>query len=300
MFGYVVEGVEVDIHEGAQKHPQLRCAEHGREIGLIPLDKIPGIPIPWQQLKGNAYYIRRFDRGPNSKRIHIEDFNQLYGQFPEAKNKNYSYTNMATDLWRLTDETQFAEFVRRLVFNVGIGNNDMHLKNWSLIYPDGRTPQLAPAYDFVSTVRYIADDQLALSIAKEKAPNQLNQELLERFARKAQISHHYMSSFIGDLPARQAAALLGVVNQRLRNITLPIGIEQCLELHRAAIDIPVGVVGILRLLPGAGKRMRLPVEADVFAVLVAEEGGIEEHVVDAGRENFALIGRSAFDLHFIE
>lgn len=157
------------------------------EIGLIPLDKILGIPVPWQQIKGDAYYIRRFDRGPNGKRIHIEDFNQLYGQFPEAKHKNYSYTNMATDLWRLTDQVQFAEFVRRLIFNTGIGNNDMHLKNWSLIYPDGRTPQLAPAYDFVSTVRYIADDRLALSIAKEKAPTQLNLELLERFARKAQV-----------------------------------------------------------------------------------------------------------------
>jgi serine/threonine-protein kinase HipA len=94
---------------------------------------------------------------------------------------------MATDLWRLTDEVQFAEFVRRMIFNAGIGNNDMHLKNWSLIYPDGRTPQLAPAYDFVSTVDYIADDRLALSIAKEKAPTQLNLELLERFARKAQV-----------------------------------------------------------------------------------------------------------------
>jgi len=157
------------------------------EIGLIPLNKIPGVPVPWQRFKGSAYYIRRFDRGPNGKRIHIEDFNQLYGQFPEAKYKNYSYTNMATDLWRLTDEVQFAEFVRRLIFNAGIGNHDMHLKNWSLIYPDGRSPQLAPAYDFVSTVRYIADDRMALSIAKEKGTKQLNLELLERFANKAQV-----------------------------------------------------------------------------------------------------------------
>jgi serine/threonine-protein kinase HipA len=157
------------------------------EIGLIPLDEIPGVPVPWQQFKGSAYYIRRFDRGPNGERIHIEDFNQLYGQFPEAKYKNYSYTNMAADLWRLTDEEQLGEFVRRLIFNASIGNYDMHLKNWSFIYPDGRTPQLAPAYDFVSTVLYIADDRLALSIAKEKAPTQLNLELLERFTRRAQV-----------------------------------------------------------------------------------------------------------------
>jgi len=157
------------------------------EVGLIPLAQIAGVPEPWQQLKGNAYYIRRFDRGTKGARIHIEDFNQIYGQFPEAKYKNYSYTNMAADIWRLTDEEQFKEFIRRLIFTVAIGNNDMHLKNWSLIYRDGRTPQLAPAYDYVSTVRYIADDKLALSIAKEKAPNQLNSDLLERFARKAQL-----------------------------------------------------------------------------------------------------------------
>jgi serine/threonine-protein kinase HipA len=138
-------------------------------------------------LKGNSYYIKRFDRGPKGKRVHIEDFNQVYGQFPEAKYKNYSYTNMASDLWRLTDEAQFTEFIRRLIFNATVGNNDMHLKNWSLIYRDDRTPQLAPAYDFVSTVRYIADDRLALSIAKEKAVTQLNLALLERFARKAQV-----------------------------------------------------------------------------------------------------------------
>lgn len=28
LFGYVIEGVRVDIHEGAKKHPQLRFAEH--------------------------------------------------------------------------------------------------------------------------------------------------------------------------------------------------------------------------------------------------------------------------------
>ena len=157
------------------------------EVGLLPLQEIRGVPAEWSQLKGSAYYIKRFDRGPKGQRIHSEDFNQVYGQFPEAKYKNYSYTNMAADIWRLTNEVQFAEFIRRLIFNAAIGNYDMHLKNWSLIYPDGRTPQLAPAYDFVSTVRYIADDRLALSIAKEKDTAQLNLTLLERFARKAQV-----------------------------------------------------------------------------------------------------------------
>ena len=85
------------------------------------------------------------------------------------------------------DAAQLAEFVRRRIFNAAIGNNDMHLKNWSLIYPDGRTPRLAPAYDFVSTICYITDNRMALSVAKEKSTDRLTVELLERLAQKAQV-----------------------------------------------------------------------------------------------------------------
>jgi serine/threonine-protein kinase HipA len=40
-----------------------------------------------------------------------------------------------------------------------ISNGDYHLKNWSLIYPDGRVPRLSPAYDLVSTAHYLAADR---------------------------------------------------------------------------------------------------------------------------------------------
>ena len=49
---------------------------------------------------------------------------------------------------------QIGEFVRRLVVNILIGNGDAHLKNWSIIYRDKINPQLAPAYDLVSTIHY--------------------------------------------------------------------------------------------------------------------------------------------------
>jgi len=42
------------------------------------------------------------------------------------------------------------ELYRRLLFNYLIGNEDMHLKNWSLITTHGKT-ELAPAYDCSST-----------------------------------------------------------------------------------------------------------------------------------------------------
>jgi len=63
----------------------------------------------------------------------------------------------------------------------------MHLKNWSLIYPDTRTARLSPAYDFVATVAYLPDDKLALNFAGSKAYDSLTHDQFIRFAAKAQL-----------------------------------------------------------------------------------------------------------------
>jgi len=61
----------------------------------------------------------------------MEDFAQVFGEFPNDKYKRHSYTNIAAVLWAEIGEDAILEFVRRLVFSVLIGNADMHLKNWS-------------------------------------------------------------------------------------------------------------------------------------------------------------------------
>jgi hypothetical protein len=38
LFRYVIEGVRIDIDEGAEKYPQLRCAEHGRSFVENPVE----------------------------------------------------------------------------------------------------------------------------------------------------------------------------------------------------------------------------------------------------------------------
>lgn len=158
------------------------------EVGLTPTNEIEGLPPEMAGERSNSLYVRRFDRTSTGARIHMEDFNQIYGQFPRSKYDNFSYGNMARDIWRVLGERGLTEFVRRLIFNAAIGNADMHLKNWSLIYPDGRTPQLSPAYDLVSTIQYSGFDQrMALSMAKEKDTRYLDLELLERFAKRAEV-----------------------------------------------------------------------------------------------------------------
>ena len=157
------------------------------EFGLVPVGSIGNLPDEFAEGNTNAYFIRRFDRGPDGERVHVEDFNQIYGQYPEKKYEEHGYTGMAKDIWALLGEKGLTEFIRRIVFNAAIGNADMHLKNWSLLYRDGRTPELSPGYDYVSTIRYLPDRGLGLPLARTKDVSRLDDELLEKASGQAGI-----------------------------------------------------------------------------------------------------------------
>ena len=154
-------------------------------INLIALDEIAGIPAGIGELKGQALAVSRFDRtgyGP----VHTEDFAQVFGVFPDDKYKRASYANIARVVGTEAGDVGAAEFIRRLVFSALIGNGDMHLKNWSLIYPDRRTAALSPAYDLVSTVAYIdGEDTAALNFSRTKKMAEFGVDELRHLAAKA-------------------------------------------------------------------------------------------------------------------
>ena len=159
------------------------------EVRLIALDAIAGMPDDLvRHLDGSALAVRRFDRGAAGTPVHTEDFAQVFGLYPERKYERASYRNVAEVLLAETGREGVAEFVRRLVFNALIGNADMHLKNWSLIYPDGRRAALAPAYDLVSTIAYIDDTDMALTFGRSKRMTDLSLGQLDHFAAKAGLS----------------------------------------------------------------------------------------------------------------
>ena len=114
---------------------------------LLEIRDVRGLPPDIGTMQGKVLAVERCDRGPNLDSIHREDFAQVSGLYPEDKYHHRSYANIAAVLWAETGEAGTYEFFRRLVFSVLIGNADMHLKNWSLLYPDGRTPVLSPGYD---------------------------------------------------------------------------------------------------------------------------------------------------------
>lgn len=192
------------------------------EFGLIPVSAIENLPAEFAEEKMNAYFIRRFDRGPDGERIHAEDFNQIYGQYPEKKCEQHGYTGMAKDIWALLGGKGLSEFIRRLIFNAAIGNADMHLKNWSLLYRDGRTPTLAPGYDYVSTMRYLPERGLGLPLARTKDVSRLDDELLEKASMQAgvprglvkDVAHETARSFVQAWSQHKAGLPIDDVGRR--------------------------------------------------------------------------------------
>ncbi len=159
------------------------------ERELVEKADFESIPEDFETLAGGkVLLIRRFDRGPQGERIHIEDFAQVFGVYPSRKYEGAAYHDIAAALNIAISPVAALEFVRRLALAVITGNGDMHLKNWSLIYRgDGRAPTLAPTYDLLSTVPYIPTDNLALSLGGERSFKALTAPRWKSLANRARL-----------------------------------------------------------------------------------------------------------------
>lgn len=102
--------------------------------------------------------VRRFDRA-GAQHIHCEDFAQVLNIPPELKYEHPSANYAAIALVLLTTPglgmPAVEEMIRRLVVNDLLGNYDGHCKNYGLLYADGHTPALSPAYDVVAYAAYL-------------------------------------------------------------------------------------------------------------------------------------------------
>ncbi len=155
-------------------------------IQLIDMKAIENLPEGANVKGTQAFAIQRFDRlqsGP----VHIEDFAQIFGLYPDDKYKFATMRRVAQVIGVEGQEADIVEFVRRLVFSALIGNADMHLKNWSMIYPDKRRAALAPAYDLVSTTPYIKDESAALKVSRTARYDEFTKDELSHMAAKARL-----------------------------------------------------------------------------------------------------------------
>lgn len=171
---------------------------------LVAKSDFEGIPEEFDTLaEGRVLLITRFDRGTDGTRIHIEDFAQVFGVYPARKYEGAAYHDIAAALTAAISPAAALEFVRRLTLAVVTGNGDMHLKNWSLIYPgDGGRPALAPVYDLLSTVPYIPADNLALSLGGERSFKAMSAPRWRAFANRARLPEPAVMKAVVETVAR--------------------------------------------------------------------------------------------------
>jgi serine/threonine-protein kinase HipA len=201
------------------------------EIRIVKLDDIDlkgftGISIPRSGTV--AYAVKRYDR-TDQGRIHAEDFAQVFGVYADQEYKATNYDTIGKLIFNLFPNRfdQLKEFIKRLVVNVLIGNGDAHLKNWSVIYRDGFTPQLSPAYDLVSTIHYVVDDRLALNLGGEKKFEAIDESHFNRFARRIDAP----AKFVLDTVKETVATAQATWPEIIREVGLPQDIRAGLYRH---------------------------------------------------------------------
>jgi len=138
------------------------------------LANLIGIEVPLHGLVYSkdgtmTYFIRRFDRVGRNKKMPVEDFAQLSG-----KDRDTKYDSSMEQIISLIE--QFCTFpaIEKLklfnltLFNYLVGNEDMHLKKFSVIRRDMKV-ELSPAYDLLnSTIILNSPEELALPLGGKK------------------------------------------------------------------------------------------------------------------------------------
>lgn len=132
-----------------------------------------------------TYFIKRFDRLSRGQKLPLEDFAQLSGLTRDVK-YNYSMEKLIHIIVKhCTFPTlEKSKLFTRTLFNYLIGNEDMHLKNFSLITRDNKI-ELAPAYDFINTTIAIgnAKEEIALTLNGKKN-NLTSRDLIDYYGKE--------------------------------------------------------------------------------------------------------------------
>ena len=138
--------------------------------------KAVGIEVPFHGMiyskDGSlSYFIKRFDRVGRNRKLPVEDFSQLAGLSRDTK---YDFT--IEKIIRLIEQfctfpaIEKIKFFKLVLFSFVIGNEDMHIKNFSLITRKNKV-EFSPAYDLLNSTLVMdgAEEEMALHLAGKRS-----------------------------------------------------------------------------------------------------------------------------------
>ena len=181
---------------------------------LAEVAKIDVVPHTLMRMADGTlcYLTKRIDRDPKGEKMAMEDMCQLTGRQTEYKYKS-SYERIAKAIAQYSSmpKMDVTNFFETVLFSWITGNNDMHLKNFSLYEPQDGTIRLTPAYDLLNAaiLNPKDDEELALTLNGRKKRLKrsdfiaagetmgIDPKIVDRLIGKYVRLHPRMSEFIG-------------------------------------------------------------------------------------------------------
>ena len=133
-----------------------------------------------------SYISKRIDRTATGEKIHMLDMLQITEAFDKYKS---SMEKIGKALNEYSDNTLLDKltFLELAIFSFLTGNNDMHLKNFSMINT-GNQWTLAPAYDLLNVTIVNPDDTEELALTLEGKKKKLKWEHFERLGKLLELN----------------------------------------------------------------------------------------------------------------
>ena len=162
------------------QYPQMPENEH-LSMKLAALFKIDIVPVNMIRLESGelCYITKRIDRNKDGSKNHMIDFLQILELEDKYKGTMEMVGKKIGDLTAntLLDKVRFFELT---VFNYIIGNNDMHLKNFSMWLSDQRWT-LSPAYDLLNVKIVLPTDKEDTALLLGGKKMNFNKDYFNRF-----------------------------------------------------------------------------------------------------------------------
>ena len=133
-----------------------------------------------------SYITKRIDRTPTGEKIHMLDMFQITEAFDKYRSSMEKVGKALNDYSdnTLLDKLYFLELG---IFSFLTGNNDMHLKNFSMINTEGSWV-LAPAYDLLNVAIVNPEDTEESALTLEGKKKKLKWEHFERLGKNLELN----------------------------------------------------------------------------------------------------------------
>jgi serine/threonine-protein kinase HipA len=156
--------------------------------------------------KNLAYLTQRFDRAGEVK-LACEDLCQLSETLTEHKYRgSYEKTGKVIRNFSSQPGLDALHYFELVVFSFVTGNADMHLKNFSMLEAEPGYFALSPAYDLVSTMLVIKNEEEQMSLTINGKKNKIGKKDFDAMAAALSITEKQKQNFYHLLAERMEEA----------------------------------------------------------------------------------------------